>query len=99
MTEIIYKHSFGNKNRNAVRKFVSKVSEKIDFVGKPKALFGPERQVVVCCTIKGRSAGREKAMRSVMAKASQQVLTSDDIWIVGLPEKSSKKKSLYETGK
>lgn len=99
MSDVIYQRSFGQKKREAVCKFVRKVNQKFDFAERPKATFGPDGQVVVYCEFKSQSGTPEKSVRHAMAKASQQVLNSDNVWIVGIPERARASRSSATSGR
>ena len=89
MQQVIYKRSFGEKKRKAVGKYVRKVNQQIELAAKPEATVGPEGQVVVYCSFELGSQTKERAVRRIMAKASQQVLDASGIWIVGIPQNAN----------
>lgn len=79
MQQVIYKRPFGEKKRKAVGDYVRKVNQQMDLAAKPEVTVGPEGQVVVYCSFALGSQTKEKAVRRIMAKASQQVLDTSGV--------------------
>ena len=88
MQEIVYQKPFGHRKRSAIAKFVRKVRQEVRLSEKPKATFGPEGQIIVLCPVDTRGSVKENAVRHAMGKATQQVLDSNGIWVIGIPEKA-----------
>jgi hypothetical protein len=82
--QIIYHKALSPKKRTAVCNFAQKVNHRVKFKSC-KATSGPEGQLVVYCTF--QTSKSESTLRKAMARASKQVLDSDNVWVVGVPEK------------
>jgi hypothetical protein len=99
MTVTFHHARLGDKKRSAVKKFVHQVSQGVNFLENPKASVGPDGQIIVQCEFRGYTPARESKMRNVMAKASQYILESENVWVVGVPQKgSSPKKGRVKSG-
>jgi hypothetical protein len=90
MPPVRFKGSLGEKQRNAVNKFVKKVRQEVQLPVSPEAVRGPSGEVVVFCGIKGTTNRMERSARRIMSHVSQEVLTTDNVWVVGVPQKFSK---------
>lgn len=87
-----YQGSLSEKKRHAASSFVRKLNQEVALLGSPCAVSGPEGQVVVLCSVRDKSAAKERSIRHIMSRVSQELLDSQGVWVVGVPQKERKTK-------
>ena len=88
MPPVKFHGSMGEKKRTAVRRFVKLVHQKVPLPARPTAMSGPSGGIVVYCEIKGNTERLERVARAAMSQASQEVLTTNNEWVVGVPQRT-----------
>jgi hypothetical protein len=88
MPPVRFYGSMGQKKRSAVRKFVKLVNQQVSLPVPPTAMSGPSGGIVVYCGISGATDRLERAARAAMSQASQEVLTTENEWVVGVPQRT-----------
>jgi hypothetical protein len=97
MPSVEYKGSLSERKRKAVHVFVNKVNQKVELPGQSRAIAGPEGQVVVICS-PARGVATERSIRKIMSTASQEILDSHGVWVVGIAQKASVVKAASVVG-
>jgi hypothetical protein len=88
MPPVRFYGSIGEKKRSAVRKFVKLVNQRVSLPVRPTAMSGPSGGIVVYCGISGATERLERVARAAMSQASQEVLTTKNVWVVGVPQRA-----------